>query len=125
MLPIAIPAKGLGQAVFPSPFFRLSSEIVSFVTGSFFIDGRYCIRPQTQCSCGMSHNFRSNRTRPRYSSFRITTTTLDIIIPEQSLVLEGGILVDLGAIGSRIKAAGEKKHLTQDDLAALVDLISV
>lgn len=30
--------------------------------------------------------------------------------------------MDLGAIGSRIKAAREKKRLTQDDLAAIVDL---
>jgi len=30
--------------------------------------------------------------------------------------------VDLSAIGSRIKAARERKHLTQEDLAAIVDL---
>ncbi len=30
--------------------------------------------------------------------------------------------MDLTAIGSRIKAAREKKHLTQEELAALVDL---
>lgn len=30
--------------------------------------------------------------------------------------------MNLGAIGSRIKAAREKKHLTQEDLAAMVDL---
>ena len=54
----------------------------------------------------------------------VFTVFTDIMIPEQELVLEGGILVDLGAIGSRIKAAREKKHLTQDDLAAIVDLSS-
>lgn len=32
--------------------------------------------------------------------------------------------MDLSAIGSRIKAAREKKHLTQEDLAAIVDLSS-
>lgn len=30
--------------------------------------------------------------------------------------------MDLSAIGSRIKAAREKKHLTQEDLAAIVNL---
>lgn len=30
--------------------------------------------------------------------------------------------MDLSAIGSRIKAARERKHLTQEDLAAIVDL---
>ena len=46
----------------------------------------------------------------------------DIIISEWKLVLKGGILVDLSAIGSRIKVARERKHLTQEDLAAIVDL---
>ena len=46
----------------------------------------------------------------------------DIIISERILVLKGGILVDLSAIGSRIKVARERKHLTQEDLAAIVDL---
>ena len=46
----------------------------------------------------------------------------DIIISERKLVLKGGILVDLSAIGSRIKVARERKHLTQEDLAAIVDL---
>ena len=46
----------------------------------------------------------------------------DIIISEGKLVLKGGILVDLSAIGSRIKVARERKHLTQEDLAAIVDL---
>lgn len=46
----------------------------------------------------------------------------DIIISECILVLKGGILVDLSAIGSRIKVARERKHLTQEDLAAIVDL---
>lgn len=46
----------------------------------------------------------------------------DIIISERQLALEGGILVDLSAIGSRIKVARERKHLTQEDLAAIVDL---
>lgn len=32
--------------------------------------------------------------------------------------------MDLSAIGSRIKAARESKHLTQDDLASIVDLSS-
>ncbi len=32
--------------------------------------------------------------------------------------------MDLGAIGSRIKMAREKQHLTQEDLAAIVDLSS-
>ena len=48
--------------------------------------------------------------------------TYDIIISERKLVLKGGILVDLSAIGSRIKVARERKHLTQEDLAAIVDL---
>ncbi len=30
--------------------------------------------------------------------------------------------MDFGAIGSRIKAARERKHLTQEDLAAIADL---
>ncbi len=30
--------------------------------------------------------------------------------------------MDLSAIGGRIKAARERKHLTQEDLAAIVDL---
>lgn len=30
--------------------------------------------------------------------------------------------MDLSAIGSRIKVARERKHLTQEDLAAIVDL---
>lgn len=30
--------------------------------------------------------------------------------------------MDLSAIGSRIKAARERKHLTQEELAAIVDL---
>ena len=46
----------------------------------------------------------------------------DIIISERKLVLKGGILVDLSAIGSRIKVARERKHFTQEDLAAIVDL---
>ena len=46
----------------------------------------------------------------------------DIIISERQLVLEGGILVDLSAIGSRIKVARERKHFTQEDLAAIVEL---
>ena len=46
----------------------------------------------------------------------------DIIISERKLVLKGGILVDLSAIGSRIKIARERKHFTQEDLAAIVDL---
>ena len=65
---------------------------------------------------------RSIRTTTRYTSFCIKPRTPDIIIPERQLVLEGGILVDLSAIGSRIKAARERKHLTQEDLAAIVDL---
>lgn len=71
-----------------------------------------------------SPHFHPIRTSTRYSSFCITISSLVIIISEQQLVLEGGILVDLGAIGSRIKAAREKKQLTQDDLAAIVDLSS-
>ena len=67
-------------------------------------------------------HFRSNRTSPRYDRFCIPIPTSDIMIPEQPLVLEGGILVDLGAVRSRIKAAREKRHLTQDELAAIVDL---
>lgn len=65
---------------------------------------------------------RSIGTTTRYTSFCINPRTPDIIIPERQLVLEGGILVDLSAIGSRIKAARERKHLTQEDLAAIVDL---
>ena len=42
-----------------------------------------------------------------------------IMNSERKLVLKGGIFVDLSAIGSRIKVARERKHFTQEDLAAM------
>lgn len=65
---------------------------------------------------------RSFRTSPSSCGFCMSRCVHDIIISERQLVLEGGILVDLSAIGSRIKVARERKHLTQEDLAAIVDL---
>ncbi len=45
-----------------------------------------------------------------------------IIIVELVIVLKGGVMVDLSPIGSRIKTARENKKITQEELAAMVDL---
>ena len=45
-----------------------------------------------------------------------------IIIIEWVVVLKGGIMVDLSSVGNRIKIARENKKLTQEELAAMVDL---
>ena len=66
--------------------------------------------------------YRSYRTSIHPYGFCMSRCVHDIIISERKLVLKGGILVDLSAIGSRIKVARERKHLTQEDLAAIVDL---
>lgn len=41
---------------------------------------------------------------------------------EWVFVLKGGVKMDLSPIGSRIKAARENKKMTQEDLAALLDM---
>jgi len=41
---------------------------------------------------------------------------------EWVFVLKGGVEMDLSPIGSRIKAARENKKMTQEDLAALLDM---
>ena len=65
---------------------------------------------------------RSYRTSIHPYDFCMSRRVHYIIISERKLVLKGGILVDLSAIGSRIKVARERKHFTQEDLAAIVDL---
>ena len=40
----------------------------------------------------------------------------------ESVVPKGGICMDLCAIGSRIKAAREKAGMTQEDLAAALEM---
>ena len=66
--------------------------------------------------------YHSYRTSIHPYGFCMSRQVHDIIISERKLVLKGGILVDLSAIGSRIKVARERKHFTQEDLAAIVDL---
>ena len=66
--------------------------------------------------------YHSYRTSIHPYGFCMSRCVHDIIISERRLVLKGGILVDLSAIGSRIKVARERKHFTQEDLAAIVDL---
>lgn len=41
---------------------------------------------------------------------------------EWVFVLKGGVKMDLSPIGSRIKAAREKKKITQEELAGLLDM---
>ena len=52
----------------------------------------------------------------------IAKSALDIIIAELLLIPEGGVTMDLQAIGARIKATREAKGMTQEDLAAALDL---
>ena len=66
--------------------------------------------------------YHSYRTSIHPYGFCMSRYVHDIIISERKLVLKGGILVDLSAIGSRIKIARERKHFTQEDLAAIVNL---
>ena len=66
--------------------------------------------------------YHSYRTSIHPCGFCMSRCVHDIIISERRLVLKGGILVDLSAIGSRIKIARERKHFTQEDLAAIVNL---
>lgn len=46
----------------------------------------------------------------------------DIITLELQFIPEGGVTMDLQAIGARIKAAREAKGMTQEDFAAALDL---
>lgn len=46
----------------------------------------------------------------------------DIIISELQFIPEGGVTMDLQAIGARIKAAREAKGMTQEDFAAALDM---
>ena len=48
--------------------------------------------------------------------------TPDILTAERELVPEGGVMMDQVAIGARIKAARERVHLTQEQLAEIVDI---
>ena len=50
-------------------------------------------------------HFRSNRISPRYDRFCIPIPTSDIMIPEQPLVLEGGIYEpDAGSFSADLEA---------------------
>ena len=60
--------------------------------------------------------------KTRYNRICIRFLINLIIITEWVVVLKGGIMVDLSPIGSRIKTARENKKLTQEELAAMVDL---
>ena len=64
----------------------------------------------------------SKRTKTRYNRICIRFLIKLIIIIEWVIVLKGGITVDLSPVGSRIKTARENKKLTQEELAAMVDL---
>lgn len=46
----------------------------------------------------------------------------DIIISELQFIPEGGVTMDLQAIGARIKVAREAKGMTQEDFAAALDM---
>lgn len=46
----------------------------------------------------------------------------DIITLELQFIPEGGVTMDLQAIGARIKAAREAKGMTQEDFAAALDM---
>jgi len=46
----------------------------------------------------------------------------DIIISELQFIPEGGVTMDLQAIGARIKATRAAKGMTQEDFAAALDL---
>ena len=58
----------------------------------------------------------------RYTGFCITSLLELIIVMEWVFVLKGGVKMDLSPIGSRIKAAREKKKITQEELAGLLDM---
>lgn len=58
----------------------------------------------------------------RYAGFCITSLLELIIVMELVFVLKGGVKMDLSPIGSRIKAAREKKQITQEELAGLLDM---
>lgn len=58
----------------------------------------------------------------RYTGFCITFLLELIIVMELVFVLKGGVKMDLSPIGSRIKAAREKKQITQEELAGLLDM---
>ena len=58
----------------------------------------------------------------RYTGFCITFLLELIIVMEWVFVLKGGVKMDLSPIGSRIKAAREKKKITQEELAGLLDM---
>ena len=60
--------------------------------------------------------------KTRYNRICIRFLINLIIIIERVVVLKGGIMVDLSLVGSRIKTARENKKLTQEELAAMVDL---
>ena len=64
----------------------------------------------------------SKRTSNRYNRICIRFLIKFIITIEWVIVLKGGITVDLSPVGSRIKTARERKKLTQEELAAMVDL---
>ncbi len=64
----------------------------------------------------------SKRTKIRYNRTCIRFLINLIITIEWIVVLKGGIIVDLSPVGSRIKTARENKKLTQEELAAMVDL---
>lgn len=64
----------------------------------------------------------STRTIDRHYGFCINSMNEFIIIIELVIVLTGGVMMNLSPIGSRIKAARENKKITQEELAAMLDL---
>lgn len=58
----------------------------------------------------------------RHIGFCITFLLELIIVMEWVFVLKGGVKMDLSPIGSRIKAAREKKKITQEELAELLGM---
>ena len=58
----------------------------------------------------------------RHTGFCITSLLERIIAMEWVFVLKGGAKMDLSPIGSRIKAAREKKKITQEELAGLLGM---
>ena len=45
-----------------------------------------------------------------------------VVLIDYTIIILGGVTMDLKAVGQRIKAAREAKNLTQEELAALVNL---
>ena len=45
-----------------------------------------------------------------------------VVLIDYTIIILGGAMMDLKAVGQRIKAAREAKNLTQEELAALVNL---